>query len=105
MKKRILMVAALIMATNVLASEIKPVLLSCPTLTMPVEAAVTRTQGTVQYRLTVNEKGAVESTSVTGDNVFFREVKSAMNKCKFEPGKPGVYEGTARFTVPEEKNS
>lgn len=99
MKKCLLMCMGLLLTGTALANTAKPVMLSCPRPTFPMEAAVKRMDGSVQYRLTVNEKGAVESVSVSGDEVFFKVVKGAVRKCTFEPGKPGVYEGTAKFIV------
>ncbi|WP_218570389.1 TonB family protein, partial [Klebsiella quasipneumoniae] len=63
----------------------------------PVSAMANRISGTVNYAASVNEKGEVTSVETTGAELFFRETRSAMRKCKYEPGKPGIARGTIRF--------
>lgn len=103
MKKTILLVCAVLISNVVLAvenkKEIVPVRISCPAPLMPVKAQALRIEGSVEYAAWVNDKGDVYSVDITGDEVFFRETQVAIKKCKFEPGHPGVYRDTIKFSL------
>ncbi|WP_371822942.1 TonB family protein [Raoultella sp. HC6] len=79
------------------AEETIPVRISCPFPLYPVSAKALGIGGTVKYAASVNEKGEVTSVETTGDEVFFTVTKSAVRKCKFEPGKPGISRSTINF--------
>lgn len=79
--------------------ETIPVRISCPFPLYPASAKALGIGGTVKYAASVNEKGEVTSVETTGDELFFRETKSALRECKFEPGKPGVARGTINFRL------
>lgn len=101
MKKTLLLVCAVLISNVVLAvenkEEIVPVRISCPFPLYPASAKALGIGGTVKYAASVNEKGEVTSVETTGDELFFRETKSAVRKCKFEPGKPGISRSTINF--------
>lgn len=101
MKKTLLLVCAVLISNLALAAvnkeEVVPVRISCPNPYYPVSAMANRISGTVNYAASVNEKGEVTSVETTGAEIFFRETRSAMRKCKYEPGKPGIARGTIRF--------
>ncbi|ENJ8541127.1 TPA: TonB family protein [Raoultella planticola] len=101
MKNFSLFVYALLVSNVAFATEYsgetKPARISCPMPYYPASAAAQGVNGTVKFAASVNEKGEVYSIQTTGDEVFFRETKSAMKKCKHEPGKPNIARGTIRF--------
>lgn len=103
MKKALLLVLAVLTASVAFAvenkEEIVPVRIRCPAPVMPVKAQALRTEGSVEYAAWVNDKGDVYSVDITGDEVFFRETQVAIKKCKFEPGHPGVYRDTIKFSL------
>ncbi|MGY6029289.1 energy transducer TonB [Phytobacter sp. AG2a] len=99
MKKGVLLFTTMLFAGTAIASEQKPVLLNCPQPVMPAKASALRISGTVEYQAWVNAKGEVYSTSLKGDEVFLKEVERTVNRCKFEPGKPGVHQGHVSFNV------
>ncbi|ATM05365.1 hypothetical protein CRN15_22470 [Raoultella planticola] len=51
----------------------------------PASAAAQGVNGTVKFAASVNEKGEVYSIQTTGDEVFFRETKSAMKNASMSP--------------------
>ena len=101
MNTTLLLVCAVLMSNLALAvehkEEIVPVRISCPSPYYPASAMANRISGTVNYAASVNEKGEVTSVETTGAEIFFRETRSAIRKCKFEPGRPGVARGIIRF--------
>ncbi|EMB9091235.1 energy transducer TonB [Klebsiella michiganensis] len=103
MKKITLFVYAALVSNLAFASEYsdetKPVRISCPTPYYPASAAAQGVNGTVKFTASVNEKGEVYSIQITGDEIFFRETKSAVRKCKYEPGRPGIARGTINFRL------
>ena len=101
MKKILLLVCTALISNMALAvenpKETIPVRISCPFPLYPVSAKALGIGGTVKYAASVNEKGEVTSVETTGDEVFFTVTKSAVRKCKFEPGKPGISRSTINF--------
>lgn len=101
MKKTLVLVCAVLISNVVLAvenkEEIVPVRISCPFPFYPASAKALGISGTVKYSASVNEKGEVTSVETAGAELFFRETKSAIRKCKYEPGRPGIARGTIRF--------
>lgn len=101
MNTTLLLVCAVLISNLALAvehkEEIVPVCISCPSPYYPASAMANKISGTVTYSAEVNEKGEVTSVDTTGTEIFFRETRSAIRKCKFEPGRPGVARGIIRF--------
>ncbi|GKO57701.1 hypothetical protein MS6016_19670 [Klebsiella variicola] len=101
MKKTLPLVCAVLISNVAFAvenkEEISPVRISCPFPYYPASAMANKISGTVTYFATVNEKGEVTSVETTGTEIFFRETRSAIRQCKFEPGRPGIARGTIRF--------
>lgn len=101
MNKTLLLVCAVLISNLAFAvenkEEIVPVRISCPFPYYPASAMANKISGTVTYSAEVNEKGEVTSVDTTGTEIFFRETRSAIRKCKFEPGRPGIARGTIRF--------
>uniref|UniRef100_UPI0031DF2A1D hypothetical protein n=1 Tax=Klebsiella sp. TaxID=576 RepID=UPI0031DF2A1D len=79
--------------------QTKPVRISCPVPVMPVKAQALKTEGTVNYAAWVNDKGNVYSVDIKGDEVFFRETRIVIKKCKFKPDHPGVYRDSIQFRL------
>lgn len=80
-------------------SQTKPLRISCPLPVMPAKAQALRIEGAVDFTAWVDDKGDVYSIDIAGDEVFFRETQIAIKKCKFEPGHPGVYRDTIKFSL------
>lgn len=103
MKNIALLIGGLVLTGTVAAEEAansdKPVVISCPVPVMPVKALALRISGSVNYTAWVNAKGEVYSISTTGDEIFFKTTQSAIKKCRYEPGKPGVVRKTVTFKV------